>query len=150
MPAQFLLTKQIAAPVERVFDVFADLSKTSERISGIKKLEILTPGPVGKGTRFRETRIMFGKEATETMEITDFQPGRSYSVECNGCGAQYFTRFDFQPRDGGTFVEMFFKCTPISFFAKLMGLFAGMMMGTMKKVMDKDLEELKAAAERSN
>ena len=46
----------IEAPVEKVFALFTDFAKLDQRIDGIKKLELLTSGPIGKGTQFRETR----------------------------------------------------------------------------------------------
>jgi hypothetical protein len=65
--------------------VFTDLDGAAERVDGIQKLEKLTDGPVGLGTRFRETRRMFRKEAAEEMEFTAFEPGRSYGVCCDAC-----------------------------------------------------------------
>ena len=76
--AQFTIDKYIEAPREVVFDAALDLHSVAENIRGIEKLEVLTEGPIGLGTRFRETRIMFKKEATEVMEITVFErPSRS-------------------------------------------------------------------------
>ena len=57
--AQFTLKKHIEAPPERVFEVVTDLRGAPERIRGITKMEVLTEGPIGGGTRYRETRIMF-------------------------------------------------------------------------------------------
>ena len=59
----------VTRPVEDVFAVFTDLHRAAERIRGIERLEVLTDGPVGKGTRFRETRIMFRREATEEHRV---------------------------------------------------------------------------------
>ena len=148
MAAKLTLSKHIAAPLERVFSVFTDFAHAAENIRGIKKLELLTHGQIGVGTKFRETRIMFGKSATETMEITDFQPGRSYSFGGQSCGAIYRTRLDFRPEGGGTTVDMEFGATPVSFFAKLMSPLSAFMMKACRKAMEQDLADLKAVAER--
>ena len=87
------VVKIIDAPLDRVFEVFTDLPGTPGRISAITKLEVLTDGPIGVGTRWRETRVMFGREATETMEITAIDPPRSYSAAANSCGCHYETMF---------------------------------------------------------
>jgi hypothetical protein len=146
--ATFRSSTHVAAAPERVFEVFTDLGKAAQRIESITALEILTPGPVGLGTRWRETRVMFKRESSEEMEITAFDPPRGYSVGAMSCGVLYDTRFDFTPEGDGTRVEWIFKGTPQTFGAKLtapiFGLFFG---GMLKKCMRADLEALRAACE---
>ena len=67
------VSKQISAPHQAVFEKFTDFAHVAENVRGIERMEILTDGPIGQGTRFRETRIMFNREATEEMEITDWE-----------------------------------------------------------------------------
>ena len=148
--ARFSLTTRINATPARAFSVFSDLHNADQRVSGIKKLQVLTDGPIGKGTRFRETRTMFGKDHTEEMEIIDFQPDRSYTVFCSSCGAESSCKFQFRPEGAATVVEMEMLCKPVSFMAKLMSPLMIVMMGSMRKCMQKEMEELRAAAERSN
>ena len=69
--------KQIEAEPEQVFLLFTDIEKFPENLSGIERVELLTAGPVGVGTRFKETRIMFKRETTEEMEVTRFDPPRA-------------------------------------------------------------------------
>jgi large subunit ribosomal protein L30 len=63
----------------------------------------------GKGTRWRETRNIYGKEAIEEMEITDFQPNKRYTVEANTHGTLYITVFKFTAVKGGTKVTIEFE-----------------------------------------
>ena len=135
-------TRTIAAPVGRVFETFTDLRNAPKRVPAILRLEVLTEGPIGKGTRFRETRKMFGKEATEEMEITEFDRDRSYSVAASSCGALYATRFDFRPEGQGTRVDFVFSATPTTFFAKLFSPLMKIMVGPMKKLVEDDLTSL--------
>ena len=147
------VTKDVQAPQERVFDIYPDLTRAEGRISGITKLELLSDGPVGLGTRWRETRIMFGKEATEEMEITAFDLPRSYRVEAESHGTHYVTDFTFTPQadNTATRVDMRFVGIPQSFMAKIMGrLMGGMMKKTVIKCRDDDMEELKQVAERAD
>jgi carbon monoxide dehydrogenase subunit G len=142
------LTQQINAPVETVFHLATDLDHWAGRIKGITKIERLTTGPVGVGTRFRETRVMFGRQATEEMEFTVFEPNRRYVLEAESCGCHYRSEFRFEPADGGTRVTMEFGAEGRTFMAKLMGKLMGWMMtGTMRKCVQQDLDDLKAAAE---
>ena len=89
--------EEVRAEPGRVFEVFTDLRSAPERVAGIESLEVLTEGPIGQGTRFRETRVMFGKQATEEMEVTGWQPGKSYVVEADSHGSHYRTEFVFEP-----------------------------------------------------
>lgn len=141
------MTKHIEAAPGSVFDVFSDVTKAADRISGIERIEMLTDGPVGLGTRFRETRIMFKKEATEEMEFTAFEPGRSYTIGCESCGCRYAYAFHFEPDGSGTRIDIEMSYQPISFAAKLMTPLGWMMKGTLKKYMDRDLEDLRAVVE---
>jgi hypothetical protein len=141
-------TVRINAPQERVFEAFADLRNAPGRIKSILRLEVLTDGPIGKGTKFRETRKMFGKEATETMEITQFDAPRAYTVEARSCGMHYVSQFDFKPEGAATAVTMTFTGTPETFFAKVMGKIMGKKMAEMcRKLVEKDMTEMKGAIE---
>lgn len=140
---QFSTSIDIAAPVADVFALFADLPNAT-RIPGIVRVEMLTPGPVRKGTRFKETRKFMGKEATEELEVTAFDAGRSMSVGCTSHGATHGTRFDFVPAGGGTRVLVEYVLEPHSFMAKMSG---GLMMGAIRKCIDEDIAAIKRAAE---
>ena len=138
------VTKFIKADVDQVFQVFSDLENCAERIEAIIKLEVLTDGPVGLGTRWTETRVMFGKESSETMEITQWKPSESYLAEAESHGSHYYSEYRFETEGEGTKVTMTFWATPLNLFARIMGfLMGGMMRKTLIKCMDQDMDELK-------
>jgi carbon monoxide dehydrogenase subunit G len=141
------LSKTINAPVEKVFDVFSDITQIENRIKGITKVEILSDVKSGVGTRWRETRVMFGRQATEEMEISALEANRSYDVVAESRGMKYHTNYTFTPQGDGTHVEMVFSGQPVSIMAKLMTPLAYLMKGTIRKAMDKDMDELKAVCE---
>lgn len=137
----------IAAPPERVFAVATDLENIVENVSGIDSVEILSDGPFGEGTRWRETRTLYGKQATEEMWVTGFDPPRSYVVEAESHGAHYRTEITFTPEGEGTRVMFVFGARPVTFVARLFSVFSGMMMKGVKKALAQDLEDLKRVAE---
>ncbi|MEE8154424.1 MAG: SRPBCC family protein [Phycisphaerales bacterium] len=142
--------KHFNAPQDKVWEVMADLENAADRIQAIVKLEVLTDGPVGQGTRFRETRIMFKKEATEEMEITAWNPPNSYTIEADGCGCHYTTVITCEGDGDGTKVTMSMSIVPLTTFGKIMGALTGWMMkGVGAKAFAKDLEDLKAFVESS-
>lgn len=142
-----ILTKQINAPPDVVFAVASDLANAAQHVQGIERIELLTPEPVGVGTRWKETRKIMCREATETLEITAFDPPHSYRVEADSCGCHYVSTFRFTPEAGGTRVELEVGGHATTFMAKLMSPLSGLMAGTMKKMIDQDLEDLKRVAE---
>jgi len=145
---QFQMSCHINADQARTFALFTDFKNAAANIRGIKHIEVITDGPVGVGTRFRETRTMFGKDAVETMEVTAMDPPRSYSVGCGSCGARFDTTFHFTPDNDGTRVDVNMNAVPTSLFAKIMSPVMGLMMaGTMRKCFENDLADLKAVAE---
>jgi len=140
----------ISAPAERVFRMMCDLEKAPERIDDIKKLEVLTEGPFGVGTRWRETRVMFGKEATEEMEVVGVDPGVGYTVRAESHGTKYVTTMACQSKGiDACRVEFTFGWTPVSLFARVMSPLAFLMKGTLRKCLERDLNCLKRAAEGS-
>lgn len=145
--SKFIVSTHITAPREIVFAVLSDLAHTAENVSAIECVEILTAGPVGVGTRYRETRKMFGKTATEEFEITAFDPPHGYTVECDSCGAHYKTLHTLTPDVWGTTVEILFDCQATSLVAKLMSPLSLLMLGPMKKCIATHLADIKRVAE---
>lgn len=141
-------TVYINAPLERVWDFVSDIERAANMIEAIKRIELLTPGPVGKGTRFKETRVMFKKDATEEMEITEWAPPRRYVLECDSCGCHYRSAVSCIAEGDGTRVEMSMEAKPLSAVAKIMALLISRMMaGSMRKAFAKDLNDIKRAVE---
>lgn len=138
---------QIQRPKSEVFEAFTDVDRWAERVDGIVRVERLSEGPVANGTRFKETRVMFKKEHSEEMWFDDMAPPDSYTIRGESCGSKYTTTFRLRERDGGTQVDMCMDCEAVSFMAKIMKPIGFLMMGPMKKIMTKDLEDFKVSLE---
>ncbi len=143
----FSVRRTIAAPIEAVFAQASDFANAPKHVSGIKRVEMLTDGPVRVGTRFRETRVMFGKEATEEMEVIALTPPLGYVLGSESCGCRYRCEIRLSPSSNGTDVIMNFDAQPLTFFARIMGKLMGFMMKSVAKACAKDLEDLKTAVE---
>jgi carbon monoxide dehydrogenase subunit G len=143
----FTHSMTINAPIANVFAVFSDIEKAPERIKDIKKVELLTLGPVGLGTKFKETRLVFKREASETFEFTVFEPNQRYELVAQSCGAEYRTGFTFTPEGTGTRVDISLKTRAMTLYAKLFSPLAYLMMGMMKKCVLKDFEDLRKVLE---
>ena len=123
--------RRISAPTERVWAVLTDLDGAPERISAIELLERLSGPDFDVGTRWRETRTMFGRQATEEMEVTAIEPGRAYTVEAGTGGTKYVSELAVEGRDDGTsLLQISFGAEPQNLVSKLLSatigrLFAG-------------------------
>lgn len=137
----------IAASPECVFEVATDLASLPETMSGIASVEVLSDGPFGEGTRWRETRILYGRQATEEMWVTGFDPPRSYVVEAESHGAHYRTEITFVPEGDGTRATFVFGARPLSLVARLFSVLGGLMLKSVRKALEQDLEDLKRVAE---
>ena len=146
--ASITVEKHINAPIERVYDVMTDLERWPDTIEAITRIEKLTEGPVGNGTRFKETRVMFGKEHTETMCFEDVVPNRGYTLAANSCGMEYASVHTLAPDAGGTLLRMELRSKPVTLGAKIMSPVMGVMMkGTMRKMISKDFDEVARVCE---
>jgi uncharacterized membrane protein len=140
--------KIVHAPIQHVFAAFSDFENAAERVKEIESVEMLTDGPVGVGTRFRETRLIFGREASEELEVTKFVAPESMAIEAVSCGSHYRTDFGFQTLEGGrTQVDVLLRVTPRTLIAKMMKPLAFLMKRTMRKMLDADFEQIKQFSE---
>lgn len=138
----------INAPVERVFSVFTDLEKATSRVKGINSIEVLEgSAQMQVGTKWRESRTMMGKEATEVMWVSELAPNASYIVDAESHGMKYQSKYSFQQNGAATEVKMTFEGTPVSTSAKMMNVLGALFAGASKKALHRDLEDLKIASE---
>ncbi len=134
---------RIRATQQQVFDAISDLEHAADRITGIERVEVLTDGPMGVGTRWRETRVMFKKEHTEEMWVTEFDAPNGYRVNAESCGCLYDTAMTVTPDGEEIILEMSFTAKPRTFAAKLMMPLTKVMAGSMRKMTQQDLEDIK-------
>ncbi len=142
------MSVNIHAPASKVFALATDIERLPEIIPSIKKVEMLTEGPVGLGTKFRETRVMFKKEATEEMEFTSFEPDHSYVLEAESMGSHYTSTITFTPKDSGTTMTWRFAAESLGGFSAIVGsILFTLFAGASRRALLEYLEAIKAAAE---
>jgi uncharacterized membrane protein len=137
----------IERPLDDVFRLFTDIEGAAERVSNIRKIEVLTAGGFGIGTRWHETREVLGREATEELSVTALEHGHAYTITTEAHGTRFDCTFRFERASGGTDVLAEFEVVPQSFGGMLVAPFGWMMMRTVEASLERDLADLKAAAE---
>lgn len=147
---QIEVSREIGAPAERVWGLITDLPNSPSVMTAISSVEILSGGPeFGVGTRWRETRTMFGREATEEMEVRDVDPGRWYTVTAESHGTRYESRFEVFPAgDHACILRMTFAGEPTSTVSRVMSATVGRLFaGATRKAVEQDLADIASAAE---
>ncbi len=143
------VTHDIKADAEAVWTIVTGMDDWVDVIEAIESVERLDDGErFGLGTTWRETRTMFGKKATEDMEVTEFDDGRRYATAAESHGSKYFSEISVEPTDGGCRITMGFRGEPQSTLAKVMDITVGrLFMGATRKALARDLADIGAAAE---
>ncbi|MBI5879673.1 MAG: SRPBCC family protein [Chloroflexi bacterium] len=140
---------EIDAPRERVFEVFCDIPHAAEMLDGIEQIEVLGDERFDIGFRWRETRTMFGKQATEEMWVTMFERPASFEVEAASHGTHYLSVYRFEPLgDQRTAVTLNFTGRPVALASKLISPLAILFKRSSAKAFRADLEQLKAVCEK--
>lgn len=151
MSISFTLEQSFNAPPEKVFAAIADLEQAPRWMPNVRQIEKVTPGPFGAGTQFRETRTMFGRDATEVFEVTAFDPPRSLELKVDGSKGsskkgEYRFRYDFTaPDPSHTNMTLKGEVSGMGIIGKLLGPLLSI---PFKKAIAKDHAALKAYLEK--
>ena len=134
---------------EDVWRVITDIDGSVETIRAIESIDVLEKPDVGVvGLKWKETRTMFGQQATEVMWITDAKENEYYQTRAESHGAIYVSRFDLEEDGDKTLLTMGFEGEALGFGAKVMSFLTGFMFkGATEKALKEDLIDIKAAVE---
>jgi uncharacterized protein YndB with AHSA1/START domain len=147
------VTRLIEAPVVEVWRVFTHLSSRCDWLSTVTRVEIMTPGPFGARTVWRETRTMpDGEEITEEFRVRECDLPERFVVTSPGIGADYRMTYTFTPviagrHRGGTMVTVVQDGAPTAAGGRILALvFGGLAARTVEGALRRDLDDLASAA----
>ncbi|MEW2632743.1 SRPBCC family protein [Streptomyces sp. NPDC048389] len=145
-----VVERLILAGPGAVWHALTDIQSWERVLSGVEKVEVLTSGGFDVGTRWRETRRMLGKEATEEMYVTACEPPERYVVEADSHGTHYVSEFRLLAAGPeATTVRLTFGAeSPGGFRGVLAKLLGGPGARAVRKAIARDLDDVAAAAER--
>lgn len=130
-------SREIDAPIDRVFATLANVQEFKKAVSGITKVEFLTDSHYGVGTRFRETRVMNGREAVTELEVTELVENSHVRIISDAGGTIWDTVFKVTDNVGNTAMTMRMEARPHNLPAKIVTpLILKMVAGAVERDMD--------------
>ncbi|MFF8600594.1 SRPBCC family protein [Streptomyces sp. NPDC015232] len=149
-----VVERRVAASPGRVWEAITDLPELPRLLTGVEKVEVLTPGGFAVGTRWRETRRMLGRTATEELTVTVCEPPERYVTVADSHGMHYVSELTLRPEGPAvaataTVLRMTFTARPAHDrtpgpLTRLLARFGGRAVG---RALGKDLDEMARAVE---
>jgi hypothetical protein len=133
-----------------VWAATTDIEHFAQLLSGVEKIVIVerpTSGLVG--LKWKETRMLFGKEATVEKWITEAKENEFYTTRAEDSGFVFITTNRISGSDGSVVLTGIHETRPQGFAAKLKSLPMVFFKGIIKKAILKDLNDIKAAVEKT-
>jgi uncharacterized protein YndB with AHSA1/START domain len=104
--AGFSLREWISRSPKEVFDFITSSDNAPKVVQSVKSMVKLSEGPVRIGTRYRETRLMNGKEQHAELEVAAYEPNQKYAMKNVTDGIETVYRYTFHPEADGTRVDL--------------------------------------------
>ncbi len=139
------VSTEIQASAEDVFKTVSEIENFSKAVPHIVNVEFLSDIKSGVGTRFRETRLMKGKEASTELEVTEYQPHDRVRIVSDTHGTVWDTVFTVKPaEEGRVTLTMTMEARAYKLLARLMN---PLIKGMIKKAIQDDMAAVKAYCE---
>lgn len=137
-------TRTIKAPLDLVFQTVSDVRNFRAAVPHIVKIEFLSDQQVGVGTRFRETRVMHGREQAVEIEIAEHVENERVRMVSDAGGAIWDTEFSLSKAGGDVELNMRMDVRPYRFLARMM---IALIRGMVAKGVESDMDAVKSFCE---
>jgi carbon monoxide dehydrogenase subunit G len=134
-------TLVIARPPADVFRYLTDVENLPEWQSSA--IEVDAEGPMKAGARFEEKRALLGRTAESTLEVSEYEPDRKFSLRVISGPLPFEVRHTLSPEGGGTRLDWSAEADT-SRFPKLA---VRLVIGTVERQFKADLARLKSILE---
>lgn len=133
----------INKPATEVFDLITDFASSAKWQSGLVRSEQTSSGPMGVGTTAVVVQKFMGKEMSNEMTVTVYEPPKRYGAKTTSGPVQFQFEASLAEMGGGTHVSMHMTGEAGGFFK----LAEGMVQKELEKSIAQDLGKLKALLE---
>ncbi len=144
--SELSVSREISVSPEALWELITDLERSPNVISAVTSIERLDSGMGFEiGTKWRETRVTFGREASEDLEVTDMDPGRSYTVETD---SGYRSVISVDPSPTGSVITISLGTESAGPVSKVLaGTIGKLFEGGTRQALVQDLDDIADAAE---
>ena len=104
----FTYTIHIDRSPQAVFDFMMDFSKASQWRNLVRRIDVLTPGPLRAGSELLLTLDLLGKATQVPSEVWAYDPPRRYGFRNTANNVTGTFEYQLEPENGGTRVR--FTC----------------------------------------
>ena len=139
--AWITVNRTIKAPICVVFGTVADIREMSKALPHVKSFEFLTDAATGVGTRFRETRLMKGREEVTEIEVTEYVENDRVRMVADSHGTVWDTVFSVSSDGTKTALTLTMDARPHTLTARMM---TPLIRGMVAKAVEKDMDLVKA------
>jgi uncharacterized membrane protein len=109
----------IKRPVAEVFDFVADERNEPRYNPGIRRVEKLSPGPIGRGTRFRAEAVTLRRTVGMTIQYTVYERPRRLASSIDMAAADIAGTLRFDPVSGSTRMSWSWELRPRGLYSLL-------------------------------
>jgi carbon monoxide dehydrogenase subunit G len=95
-------TVVVERPPDEVFSFLTDLASVPEWQSGaVEVRELEAEAAVGVGTKYVQVLKFLGRQFEATIEVTDYEPGRRFSIKTLSGPIPFQVQHTLEPSNGG-------------------------------------------------
>ena len=129
-----VVIREIRAPIDFVFRSISNISQLPQTVPEIEKVEFLSENQSGIGTRFRETRLINGKESITDLEVTEYAQNEYIRMKADSHGIVWDSLFKVEK--AGEFTQL-----TLTMDAKAQQLLPKLLNPLMKRMYKRGLEK---------
>ncbi len=150
MGISFEVIRTIHVSQQAAYRGLLDLDAAQHWMQGLVKMERLDEGQMREGSQWRETRRMFGNEASEHFEVIELNEPNKIVLRCDGTKGttgkgEFIFTYRLKSSGNQTVVTLHGEIKGLTGLTKFFGK---VMAGVFKKASAKDLDALKSYLER--
>jgi uncharacterized membrane protein len=92
----------VRRPVSEVFAYLTNVDRLPEWQASVVAARRVDEGPMARGARFVEARSFLGRRVESTIEVTEHEPDRKFSLRVVSGPVPFRVTHTFEALDGGT------------------------------------------------
>jgi hypothetical protein len=149
---QIEVVKALAACQSKVFEILADAANWPAVFGTVAAVEMLTPGPLRVGARLRQTRLMFGQQSTEELQVVEIERPRRLRLAGHIRGLNYERDHIIDALMVGSRLTLILRVLPASQTQTgraLMSIITPLMEIKLRDELERDVTDLAAAITQS-